>query len=30
LYEQEGHHDGHAVQDWNKAEREILKNGSAK
>jgi len=29
LYEQEGHHDGHAVQDWKKAEREIRK-GEAK
>ncbi|MCE0498682.1 MAG: plasma-membrane proton-efflux P-type ATPase [Methylacidiphilales bacterium] len=25
LYEQEGHHDGHAAQDWDKAEREIRK-----
>jgi len=30
LYEQEGHHDGHAAQDWKKAEREIRKNGSDK
>ena len=30
LYEKEGRHDGHAVQDWKKAEREILKNGSNK
>jgi hypothetical protein len=25
LYEQEGRHDGHAVQDWMQAEREIRK-----
>jgi H+-transporting ATPase len=25
LYEQEGHRDGHAVEDWNEAEREIQK-----
>jgi H+-transporting ATPase len=23
LYEEEGHHDGHATEDWEKAEREI-------
>jgi len=26
LYEQEGHHDSGAVQDWEKAEREIRKD----
>ena len=26
LYEQEGRHDGHSVQDWEKAEREIRKD----
>jgi H+-transporting ATPase len=26
LYEQEGHRDGHAVEDWGKAEGEIRKN----
>ena len=26
LYEQEGRHDGHAVQDWNQAERDIREN----
>jgi hypothetical protein len=26
LYEQQGRHDGHAVQDWDQAEREIQKN----
>jgi hypothetical protein len=25
LYEQEGRHDGHAVQDWMQAEQEIRK-----
>ena len=25
LYEQQGRHDGHAVQDWEKAEQEIRK-----
>jgi len=30
LYEQEGHHDGHAVQDWSQAEQEIRKNESLK
>jgi len=30
LYEQEGHHDGNAVQDWKKAEREIRKNEAKK
>ena len=25
LYEQEGRHDGHAVQDWVRAERELRK-----
>jgi len=28
LYEQEGHHDGHAVQDWLQAERTIRKGDS--
>jgi H+-transporting ATPase len=28
LYEQEGHHDGHATQDWDQAEREIRKEES--
>jgi hypothetical protein len=26
LYEGEGHHDGHSVQDWEKAEREVRKD----
>jgi hypothetical protein len=30
LYEREGHRDGHAVQDWGQAEREIRKDGSHK
>jgi hypothetical protein len=30
LYEQQGRHDGHAVQDWNQAEREIQKTGPHK
>jgi H+-transporting ATPase len=30
LYEQEGHHDGHATQDWDQAEREIRKEESHK
>ncbi|MGA3007602.1 MAG: HAD-IC family P-type ATPase, partial [Opitutaceae bacterium] len=30
LYEQEGRHDGHAAQDWAKAEKEIRKSRSEK
>jgi len=30
LYEQEGHRDGHASQDWLEAEREIRKDKAAK
>jgi H+-transporting ATPase len=30
LYEQRGHRDGRAVQDWEQAEREIRKEGSPK
>jgi hypothetical protein len=30
LYEQEGHHDGHATQDWLQAEQEILHDKSPK
>ena len=30
LYEQEGRHDGHAVQDWAQAEREVRKDETAK
>jgi uncharacterized protein (DUF697 family) len=30
LYEREGHRDGHAVQDWGEAEREIRKDESPK
>jgi H+-transporting ATPase len=30
LYEQEGHHDGHALEDWQQAEREIRKNEAPK
>jgi H+-transporting ATPase len=30
LYERQGHHDGHASQDWLEAEREIRKDESAK
>jgi len=30
LYESEGRHDGHAVQDWVKAEREIRQNAPSK
>jgi H+-transporting ATPase len=30
LYEQEGHHEGHAAEDWEKAEGEITKNKSLK
>jgi len=30
LYEQEGHRDGHATQDWDQAEREIRKEESHK
>jgi H+-transporting ATPase len=30
LYEQEGHHDGHAVQDWTEAEKEIRKEALTK
>ena len=29
-YEQEGHHDGHAAQDWDQAEREMRKEKSHK
>jgi len=29
-YEQQGHHDGHAAQDWDQAEREIRKEDSHK
>jgi H+-transporting ATPase len=30
LYEQEGHHDGHAVQDWAAAEREVRQGETRK
>jgi H+-transporting ATPase len=30
LYEEHGHHEGHAVQDWGQAEREIQKEKSLK
>jgi len=30
LYEQQGHREGHAVQDWGQAEREIRKEESLK
>ena len=30
LYEQEGRHDGHSVQDWVKAEREIQEHADPK
>jgi H+-transporting ATPase len=30
LYEGHGHHDGHAVQDWTQAEREVRKNEPVK
>ena len=30
LYEQRGRHEGHAVQDWCQAEREIRKDQSSK
>jgi len=30
LYEGHGHHDGHAVQDWTQAEREVRKNATVK
>jgi H+-transporting ATPase len=30
LYEEEGHHDGHATEDWEKAEREIRQPASRK
>jgi hypothetical protein len=30
LYEQQGHHDGHDVQNWLQSEQMIKKDGSAK
>jgi len=30
LYEGHGHHDGHAVQDWTQAEREVRKDEPVK
>jgi H+-transporting ATPase len=30
LYEREGHRDGHAVEDWSEAEREIRKDKAHK
>ena len=30
LYEGQGHHDGHAVQDWTAAEREVRKDATVK